>query len=148
MPGVVLRTTMLVGFPGETDADYEELKEFIEEMKFERLGVFPFSNEEGTYAHKHFKDDVPDEEKQERADEIMEIQQYISAELNREKIGKTLKVIIDKKEGEFYVGRTEFDSPEVDGEVLITSANELKSGDFVNVEITGSEDYDLYGEVV
>ncbi len=148
VPGVVLRTTMLVGFPGETDADYEELKEFIEEMKFERLGVFPFSNEDGTYAHKHFKDDVPDEEKQERADEIMEIQQYISAELNREKIGKTMKVIIDKKEGEFYVGRTEFDSPEVDGEVLITSANELKSGDFVNVKITGSEDYDLYGEVV
>ena len=148
VPGVVLRTTMLVGFPGETDADYEELKEFIEEMKFERLGVFPFSNEDGTYAHKHFKDDVPDDEKQERADEIMEIQQYISAELNREKIGKTLKVIIDKKEGEFYVGRTEFDSPEVDGEVLITSAKELKSGDFVNVKITGSEDYDLYGEVV
>jgi ribosomal protein S12 methylthiotransferase len=148
VPGVVLRTTMLVGFPGETDADYEELKEFIEEMKFERLGVFPFSNEDGTYAHKHFKDDVPDEEKQERADEIMEIQQYISAELNREKIGKTMKVIIDKKEGEFYVGRTEFDSPEVDGEVLITSAKELKSGDFVNVKITGSEDYDLYGEVV
>jgi len=148
VPGVVLRTTMLVGFPGETDADYEELKEFIEEMKFERLGVFPFSNEDGTYAHKHFKDDVPDEEKQERADEIMEIQQYISAELNREKIGKTMKVIIDKKEGEFYIGRTEFDSPEVDGEVLITSANELKSGDFVNVKITGSEDYDLYGEVV
>jgi ribosomal protein S12 methylthiotransferase len=139
---------MLVGFPGETDADYEELKEFIEEMKFERLGVFPFSNEDGTYAHKHFKDDVPDEEKQERADEIMEIQQYISAELNREKIGKTMKVIIDKKEGEFYVGRTEFDSPEVDGEVLITSAKELKNGDFVNVKITGSEDYDLYGEVV
>ena len=148
VPGVVLRTTMLVGFPGETDADYEELKEFIEEMKFERLGVFPFSNEDGTYAHKHFKDDVPDEEKQERADEIMEIQQYISAELNREKIGKTMKVIIDKKEGEFYVGRTEFDSPEVDGEVLITSAKELKNGDFVNVKITGSEDYDLYGEVV
>ena len=148
VPGVVLRTTMLVGFPGETEADYEELKEFIEEMKFERLGVFPFSNEDGTYANKHFKDDVPEEEKQERADEIMEIQQQISAELNRQKVGKTMKVIIDKKEGEFYVGRTEFDSPEVDGEVLITSAIELKNGDFVNVKITGSEDYDLSGEVV
>ena len=148
VPGVVLRTTMLVGFPGETEADYEELKEFIEELKFERLGVFPFSNEDGTYANKHFKDDVPEEEKRERADEIMEIQQQISAELNRQKVGKTMKVIIDKKEGEFYVGRTEFDSPEVDGEVLVTSATELKNGDFVNVKITGSEDYDLFGEVV
>jgi ribosomal protein S12 methylthiotransferase len=148
VPGVVLRTTMLVGFPGETEADFEELKAFIEEMKFERLGVFPFSNEDGTYANRHFKDDVPEEEKQERADEIMEIQQQISAELNRQKVGKTMKVIIDKKEGEFYVGRTEFDSPEVDGEVLVTSATELKNGDFVNVKITGSEDYDLFGEVV
>lgn len=148
VPGVVLRTTMLVGFPGETKADFEELKEFIEENKFGRLGVFPFSNEDGTYANKHFKDDVPEEEKQERANEIMEIQQQISAQLNREKIGKTFKVLIDKKEGGFYVGRTEFDSPEVDGEVLITSSNELKNGDFVNVKITGSEDYDLFGEVV
>ncbi len=148
VPGVVLRTTMLVGFPGETEADYDELKAFIEEMKFERLGVFPFSNEDGTYAHKHFKDDVPEEEKQGRADEIMEIQQQISADLNRQKVGKTLKVIIDKKEGEFYIGRTEFDSPEVDGEVLITSSGELRNGDFVNVKITGSEDYDLYGEVI
>ncbi len=148
VPGVVLRTTMLVGFPGETVADYEELKAFIEEMKFERLGVFPFSNEDGTYAHKNFKDDVPEEEKQGRADEIMEIQQQISADLNRQKVGKIMKVIIDKKEGEFYVGRTEFDSPEVDGEVLVTSAIDLKNGDFVDVKITGSEDYDLYGEVV
>ena len=148
VPGVVLRTTFLVGFPGETEADYEELKDFIEETKFERLGVFPFSNEDGTYANRHFKDDVPDEEKQERADEIMEIQQEISAGLNRQKVGKIMKVIIDKKEGEFYVGRTEFDSPEVDGEVLVTSSGKLKNGDFVNVKITGSEDYDLYGEVV
>jgi ribosomal protein S12 methylthiotransferase len=148
VPGVVLRTTMLVGFPGETEADFKELKAFIEEAKFERLGVFPFSNEDGTYANKHFKDDVPEEEKQKRADEIMEIQQQISAELNKRKIGKTYKVLIDKKEGDFYVGRTEFDSPEVDGEVLITASVELKSGDFVNVKITGSEDYDLYGEVV
>ena len=148
VPGVVLRTTMLVGFPGETEADFEELKEFIEEMRFERLGVFPFSNEEGTYAYKNFKDNLPDAEKQERADELMEIQQQISAELNREKIGLTVKVIVDKKEGEFYVGRSEYDSPEVDGDVLITSSKEIKRGDFVNVKITGSEDYDLYGEVV
>lgn len=148
VPGVVLRTTMLVGFPGETEADFEELKAFIEEMKFERLGVFPFSNEDGTYAHKHFEDDVPEDEKQWRADEIMAIQQQISAYLNRQKIGKTYKVLIDKKEGGFYVGRTEFDSPEVDGEVLVTSSTELKNGDFVNVKITGSEDYDLFGEMV
>lgn len=148
VPGVVLRTTMLVGFPGETEADFEELKQFIIDTKFERLGVFPFSNEEGTYAHKHFKDDVPEDRKQGRADEIMEIQQQISADLNQQKIGKTFKVLIDRIEDDFYVGRTEFDSPEVDGEVLITSELELNKGDFVNVEITGSEDYDLYGKIV
>jgi len=148
VPGVIIRTTFLVGFPGETEADFEELTAFVEEMRFERLGVFQFSNEEGTYASKMFKDDVPAEVKQERADEIMEIQQQISAELNQEKIGKTFKVIIDRKEGDFYVGRTEFDSPEVDGEVLVTSEDELKKGVFVNVKITGAEDYDLFGEVV
>lgn len=148
VPGVIIRTTFLVGFPGETEADFEELTAFIEEMRFERLGVFPFSNEEGTYAAQNFKDDVPEEVKQERADEIMEIQQQISAELNQQKIGKTFKVIIDRKEGEFYVGRTEFDSPEVDGEVLVTSEDELKKGVFVNVKITGAEDYDLFGVVV
>jgi len=148
VPGVSIRTTFLVGFPGETEADFEELKAFVEEMKFERLGIFPFSNEEGTYAAKNFKDDVPEEVKQERADEIMEIQQQISAQLNQQKIGKTFKVIIDRKEGDFYVGRTEFDSPEVDGEVLVTSEDELKKGVFVNVKITGAEDYDLYGEAL
>jgi ribosomal protein S12 methylthiotransferase len=148
VPGVIIRTTFLVGFPGETEDDFEELKQFVEETRFERLGVFPFSNEEGTYAYKHFKDKLSDEEKQERADEIMEIQQQISAELNREKIGKTFKVIIDRQEGEFYIGRTEFDSPEVDGEVLVTSENELKKGEFVNVKITGAEDYDLFGVVI
>jgi len=148
VPGVSIRTTFLVGFPGETEADSEELAEFVGEMKFERLGVFTYSHEEGTYASKMFKDDVPAEVKQERADEIMEIQQQISAELNQQKIGKTFKVITDRKEGEFYVGRTEFDSPEVDGEVLVTSEDELKKGVFVNVKITGAEDYDLFGEVV
>lgn len=148
VPGVAMRTTMLVGFPGETEEDYEELKAFVEETRFDRLGVFPFSNEEGTYAYKHFKDKLSDEEKQERADEIMEIQQQISAELNQEKIGKTFKVIIDRQEGEFFVGRTEFDSPEVDGEVLVTSAKPLQKGEFVHVKITGAEDYDLFGELI
>ena len=148
VPGVAMRTTMLVGFPGETEEDYEELKAFVEETRFDRLGVFPFSNEEGTYAFKHFKDKLSDEEKQERADEIMEIQQQISAELNQQKIGKTFKVIIDRQEGEFFVGRTEFDSPEVDGEVLVTSAKPLQKGEFVHVKITGAEDYDLFGEVI
>jgi ribosomal protein S12 methylthiotransferase len=148
VPGVALRTTMLVGFPGETETDFEELKSFITETKFERLGVFPYSNEEGTYAYKNFEDDVPEEEKQNRADEIMELQQQISAELNQQKIGKNFKVIIDRNEGEYYVGRTEYDSPEVDGEVLITSKENYMKGDFVNVKITGSEDYDLYGEVI
>ncbi|NQU52946.1 MAG: 30S ribosomal protein S12 methylthiotransferase RimO [Bacteroidetes bacterium] len=148
VPGVVLRTTMLVGFPGETEADVEELKQFMQEQKFERLGVFPYSQEEGTYAGDKFADDLSDEVKQARADEIMEIQQQISSDLNQQKIGKTYKVIVDKQEGDFYIGRTEFDSPEVDGEVLVTSEKELKKGDFVTVKITGSEDYDLYGEVV
>lgn len=148
VPGVAIRTTFLVGFPGETEEDFEELKQFVEDTKFERLGVFTYSNEEGTYAYKQFKDNVPDEEKQERADELMEIQQQISAELNRQKIGKVFKVIVDGKEGDFYTGRTEFDSPEVDGEVLITSEAELQKGEYVNVKITFSEEYDLFGIVV
>ncbi len=148
VPGVVLRTTILVGFPGETDKDIEELKQFIREVKFEKLGVFPYSEEEGTYAAKKFEDNVPDEVKQDRANEIMEVQQQVSAELNRQKIGQSFMVIIDRKEGEFYIGRTEFDSPEVDGEVLISSETELQKGSFVKVEITGAEDYDLYGCVI
>jgi len=148
VPGVILRTTMLVGFPGEEQADFEELKAFIQENKFERLGVFPYSHEEGTYAWQKFDDTLPEEVKQARANEIMEIQQQISAMLNRQKIGQNYRVIIDRKEGDFYVGRTEFDSPEVDGEVLITSEKELKPGEFVFVEITGAEDYDLFGKTV
>ena len=147
VPGVVIRTTMLVGFPGETEEDFEELKAFIEEQKFGRLGVFPYSEEDGTYAAEKYKDRLDQETKQERADEIMEVQQYISAELNQQKIGKEFKVIIDREEGDFFVGRTEFDSPEVDGEVLITTEKSLKKGDFVTVKVTGAEDYDLYGEL-
>ena len=148
VPGVILRTTMLVGFPGETDDDFVELKQFVRETKFEKLGVFPYSHEEGTYAAKRFSDDVPEEVKQARADEIMEVQQQVSAELNREKIGQVLNVIIDRKEDDFYIGRTEFDSPEVDGEVLVTSETELEKGEFVQVKITGAEDYDLYGTII
>ena len=148
VPGVVIRTTMLVGFPGETEEDFEELKAFVEEQKFERLGVFPYSQEEGTYAGDKFDDDLSEEVKQARADEIMEVQQYVSAGLNQEKIGKEFAVIIDEPDGEFVVGRTQYDSPEVDGEVLITTDKELKKGDIVSVKITGAEDYDLYGELV
>ena len=148
VPGVVIRTTMLVGFPGETEADFEELKTFIAEQKFGRLGVFPYSLEDGTYAAQKFSDELDEEIKQARADEVMEIQQGISAELNRQKIGRQFKVIIDRKEGDFYIGRTEYDSPEVDGEVLISTEKELAKGTFVQVNITGAEDYDLYGEIV
>ena len=148
VPGVVLRTTMLIGFPGETETDVAELKQFIEENKFERLGVFTYSHEEGTLAGERYDDSLSDAVKQRRADEIMEIQQSVSSLLNQQKIGQIYKVIIDKKEGDYYVGRTEFDSPEVDGEVLIISEKKLKQGDFVTVKITGAEDYDLFGKVV
>lgn len=147
VPGVILRTTMLVGFPGETGDDHEELKQFIREVKFERLGVFPYSHEEGTYASKKYVDDVPEEVKQARADEIMEIQQQISADLNRQKTGQTLKVLIDRKEADYYVGRTEYDSPEVDGEVFVSSPSVLKKGAFYQVKITSTDDYDLFGTV-
>jgi ribosomal protein S12 methylthiotransferase len=148
VPGVAIRTTMLVGHPGETEADFEQLKSFIQKHRFDRLGVFPYSHEEGTYGFQKYTDDIPEEEKQARADEIMAIQQRISAQLNEARVGKILKVIIDREEDEFFVGRTEFDSPEVDGEVLISKEVQLKKGQFVQVEITGSEEFDLYGKVV
>lgn len=148
VPGVAIRTTMLVGHPGETEADFEQLKNFIQKHRFDRLGVFPYSHEEGTYGFQKYTDDIPEEVKQARADEIMDIQQRISAQLNEARVGKTLQVIIDREEDEFFVGRTEFDSPEVDGEVLITKDIQLKKGQFVQVEITGSEEFDLYGKVV
>lgn len=148
VPGVAIRTTMLVGYPGETDDDFNELKTFIEDTRFDRLGVFPYSHEEGTYAAQKYEDDVPEEVKKARADEIMEIQQQISLELNEDKIGLKFQVIVDRKEDGNYVGRTRFDSPEVDGEVIFTSPKELKSGEFVKVKITGAEDYDLLGIAV
>lgn len=149
VPGIHLRTTLMVGFPGETDSDFEELKDFVRRARFERMGAFAYSEEDGTYAAKHYEDDVPEEVKQARLDELMEIQQEISAEITEGKIGKTFKVIIDRIEGEYYIGRTEFDSPEVDPEVLILSDGiELSIGEFYNVRITSADDFDLYGEIV
>jgi len=145
IPGVALRTTMLVGYPGETEEDFQELKRFVEETRFDRLGVFPYSHEEGTYAHLKYQDDVPEEIKQARADEIMEIQQQISLELNEDKIGLKFQVIVDHEEDGRFVGRTRFDSPEVDGEVIFTSSRDLKPGDFTYVRIQEAEDYDLIG---
>ncbi|HET6560101.1 MAG TPA: 30S ribosomal protein S12 methylthiotransferase RimO [Prolixibacteraceae bacterium] len=148
VPGITIRTTMLVGHPGESQEDFEQLKSFIGKHKFDRLGAFTYSHEEGTYGYKKYQDDVPEDVKQARADEVMGIQQGISAQLNAEKIGKTLKVIIDREDEEFFVGRTEFDSPEVDGEVLIGKDVPLKKGQFYQVQITASEEFDLYGKVV
>lgn len=149
VPGIHLRTTLMVGFPGETEQDFEELKDFVRKARFERMGAFAYSEEDGTYAADHYEDNVPEEVKQARLDELMELQQEISAEVSESKIGQTLKVIIDRIEGEYYIGRTEFDSPEVDPEVLIPcEGNELEAGEFYNVRITGANDFDLYGEIV
>ncbi|GET21716.1 30S ribosomal protein S12 methylthiotransferase RimO [Prolixibacter denitrificans] len=148
VPGIHIRTTMLVGHPGETEEDFEDLKAFVREMRFERLGVFPYSFEEDTYAGENYKDDVPQEVKEARAAELMQIQQEIAAEITAEKVGTEMKVLIDRKDEDFYVGRTEFDSPEVDGEVYIDSqGKELEVGSFCQVEITHTNDYDLYGVV-
>lgn len=147
VPGIHLRTTLMVGFPGEGEEEFEELKEFVRRVRFDRMGAFAYSEEEGTYAARHLKDEVPDEVKQRRLSELMELQQKISAEVQAEKIGKTMEVIIDRKEGDFYVGRTEFDSPEVDPEVLIpVSDGVLRTGCFYKVEITDSDDFDLYAK--
>ena len=148
VPGIHLRTTLMVGFPGEGEQEFEELKEFVRRARFERMGAFAYSEEEGTYAARHFKDEIPEEVKQARLSQLMAIQQDISAEVQAAKVGQTLKVIIDRKEGEYYVGRTEFDSPEVDPEVLIpVSAGILRRGCFYQVTITDSDDFDLYGKV-
>jgi ribosomal protein S12 methylthiotransferase len=147
VPGIHLRTTLLVGHPGETEKDFEELKEFVRDMRFERLGVFPYSHEEDTFAGENYEDTVPQEVKLARAEEIMAIQQEIAYEINREKIGTIMKVVIDRIEEDYFVGRTEFDSPEVDGEVLVKGQN-LIPGQFYPIKITGSEEFDLYGEPV
>ena len=149
VPGIHIRTTLMVGFPGETQEDFHELLEFVRTQRFERMGAFAYSEEEGTYSANNYEDDVPAEVKQRRLDELMILQQGISAEVEAEKVGKILKVIIDRKEGDYYIGRTEFCSPEVDPEVLIKAGEKcLRVGCFYNVKITQSEEFDLYGEVV
>ena len=149
VPGIHLRTTLMVGFPGETDEDFQELKEFVQKARFDRMGAFAYSEEEGTYAAETYEDSISSEVKQARLDELMAIQQGISAELSAAKVGQELKVIIDRKEGEYYIGRTQFDSPEVDPEVLIKSEGKrLFTGHFYRVLITDADDFDLYGKIV
>ncbi len=147
VPGIHLRTTMLVGHPDETEQDFEEMKQFVRDIRFERLGVFAYSHEEGTFAHKNYEDNISDETKQRRLEEIMAIQQGISSEINRQKIGQRLKVMVDKQEGDYFVGRTEFDSPEVDPEVLIpTHAKGVRIGEFYEAEIIDSSEFELFGK--
>ena len=145
VPNICIRTTLLVGFPGETEEDFNELVDFVRATQFDRMGVFAYSEEEGTYAAIHYEDDVAEDIKQKRVDKLMELQKEISTELNAAKIGKILKTIIDRSEGEYFIGRTEFDSPEVDCEVLIPISENLVIGNFYYVNIVGSDEYDLYG---
>ncbi len=148
VPEMAIRTTLIVGYPGETEEDFQTLKQWVKEMRFERLGCFTYSHEENTHAY-NLEDDVPEEVKMDRANQIMEIQSQISWELNQQKIGKEFKVVIDRKEGGYFVGRTEFDSPDVDNEVLINAEEGyLRTGEFCTVKITAAEDFDLYAEVV
>ena len=144
VPGIHIRTTLMVGFPGETEEDFEELIAFTKWARFERMGAFAYSEEEGTYSAEHYQDDVPGELKQRRLDKLMRVQQNISAELEAQKIGQTLRVIIDRMEGDWYIGRTEFCSPEVDPEVLIPAQEDLHIGEFYEVRITDAEEFDLY----
>ena len=149
VPGITLRTTLMVGFPGETEEDFRELMDFTRQMRFERMGAFAYSEEEGTYAEKHYTDDVPAEIKEKRLAELMTLQQTISAELEETRVGSVMKVIIDRKEGDYYVGRTEYSSPEVDPEVLIRAYEKtLRVGKFYDVMITDSEEFDLYGTTI
>lgn len=149
VPGIHLRTTLMVGHPGETEADFEELKEFVRKVRFDRMGAFAYSEEEGTFAANNYEDNISQEVKQVRLDELMAIQQEISSELSAAKIGRQMKVIIDRVEGDYYIGRTEFDSPEVDPEVLIErNGKQLIIGNFYQVEIVNSDDFDLYGRII
>jgi ribosomal protein S12 methylthiotransferase len=148
VPGIAIRTTLIAGHPGETEQDFLDLCDFVRTMRFERLGIFTYSHEEGTHAGT-LADDVPAEVKEERAAMIMDIQQSISAEINKERVGKTYKVLFDRKEGGYYIGRTQFDSPEVDNEVLVNAKDTyIRIGDFANVLIESAEDFDLYGKVI
>lgn len=147
VPGIAIRTTMIAGHPGEGEAEFEEMVSFVERMRFDRLGVFTYSHEENTHAGT-MTDDVPDDVKQQRVGELMEVQQNISYELNQQKIGKTFNVLIDRKEGGSYIGRTEHDSPEVDNEVIIPADDYIRIGDFVNVKVEEATEFDLHGKVV
>ena len=148
VPGIHLRTTLMVGHPGETEEDFAELLDFVKQVRFERMGAFAYSHEAGTYAYTHYQDEIEQEVKQDRLDALMRAQERVSAALNEAKVGQVFKTIIDREEEDYYVGRTQFDSPEVDPEMLITKKKPLEIGSFYNVCVTGSEDYDLYGEVV
>ncbi len=149
VPGIHLRTTLMVGFPGESDEDFEELKSFVKWARFERMGAFAYSEEEGTYSERFFEDDIPEEVKQKRLGVLMRIQQNISAELEAEKVGSTMRVVIDRLEGDYYIGRSEFCSPEVDPEVLLPAfERKLTIGEFYDVRITDSEEFDLYGTTI
>jgi ribosomal protein S12 methylthiotransferase len=151
--GIHLRTTLMVGFPGETDEDFQELLDFVRWAKFERMGAFAYSEEEGTYAAEHYTDDVPDEVKQARLSKLMRVQQQISADVQESKVGQELRVIIDREEGDYFIGRTEYDSPEVDPEVLIKKSpshrreDSLRPGMFVRTTIESADDFDLYGQM-
>jgi ribosomal protein S12 methylthiotransferase len=149
VPGIALRTTLIAGYPGETEADFQEMYEWVERSKFDRLGIFTYSHEENTSAYL-LEDDVPAKVKKERADAIMELQAGISYELNQLKVGKTFSVLFDRVEGDYFIGRTEFDSPEVDNEVLVkkTADNFIRIGDFTDIQITSADHFDLYGEIV
>ncbi len=148
VPGINLRTTLMVGHPGETNADFQELKQFVTDIKFERLGVFEYSHEENTFAYDNYNDEVPAEVKASRAAEIMDIQQQISFELNQKKIGGEFKVLVDRREGGYYIGRTEFDSPEVDGEVLIKTTKKIQIGEFAYVKISDADEHDLFASPI
>ncbi len=147
VPEMAIRTTLIAGYPGETEEDFEAMYKWVEETRFERLGIFTYSHEENTHAFK-LEDDVPEEVKQERANKIMELQSQISFELNQEKVGNTYKVLFDRVEGDHFVGRTEFDSPEVDNEVLVPKSSFVRLGDFAHVRINRAEEFDLFGEIV
>ena len=148
VPGIHLRTTLLLGHPGETEDDVQQLEEFVRNIRFERLGAFAYSDEDGTYANLHYTDDIPQEEKEARVERIMNIQKGISAEINAAKVGKKMRIIIDREEPDYYIGRTEFDSPDVDGEVLVKKDRPLTIGEFYQAEITGAEDFDLYANII
>ena len=148
VPNMAIRTTLIVGYPGETEEKFQELKQWVQDTKFDRLGVFTYSHEENTSAY-DLEDDVPEKTKKARADEIMDLQTHISWELNQKKIGRTFKVLFDRKEGDYFIGRTEFDSPDVDNEVLVrANENYVRIGDFANIKIEKTDHFDLYGVVV